>query len=444
MAGLGTANDDHGSDIKFVKVIDILSGKVSGRVAVRGWVYRHRSTGAVQFIVIRDSTGAIQTTLKKGEVTDEKFALAEKLHIESSVVVVGDVREDKRAPGGYEIAVRDLKPIHIGEPFPITKDMSEDYLLDVRHLWVRSREQNAVMKVKASVLKAAREWFNMNDFYEVTPPIITPSACEGGATVFAIDYFGNEAYLSQSAQMYLEALIFSLERVWSLTPSFRAEKSRTPRHIVEFWHLEAEEAWVGNGENMKIQEELLSHICQRVVEWNEKELAFLGRDVKSLRSIEPPFPRIKYDEAIEFLQSKGFSIEWGDDFGAREEKALTIEESMPLFIINYPKEIKAFYMKENPEDPRTYLCSDLLAPEGYGEIIGASERETDPNKLIERLKREGANLENYEWYIDLRRYGSVPHSGFGMGIERVVRWLCKLQHVRDAVPFPRTPSRYYP
>ncbi|MCD6461981.1 MAG: asparagine--tRNA ligase [Thermoplasmata archaeon] len=425
---------------------DIIQGGRDGEeVSVRGWVYRTRSSGSIVFMLIRDATGIIQATIKKGAVPDEDFALAEKAGIESAVEVRGVVAEDRRAPGGWEIKATGFKPIHIGEVFPISRDKSEEFLLDMRHLWVRSTRLTNVMKVKAVLLAAAREWFADNGWWETTPPIISASAGEGGSTVFSFKYFGREAFLSQTAQLHLEALIFSLEKVYSLTPSFRAEKSRTPRHLTEFWHLEGEAAWVDNEENMRIHEELVSHMCRRAAERASGPLKALGRDPGDLLEIEPPFERITYDEAVERLHDKGLDFVWGDDFGAVEERALTEDLRVPVFVKNYPKSAKtAFYMKEDPSDPAKVLCSDLLAPEGYGEIIGASEREVDNSILIRRLEEQGANLDNYRWYLDLRRYGSVPHSGFGMGVERVVRWICKLEHIRDAVPFPRTPSRFVP
>jgi asparaginyl-tRNA synthetase len=413
-------------------------------VCIRGWVYRTRSSGSIVFSIIRDASGIIQVTVKKGLLPDADFNAAAAASIESSVMVAGRVAEDKRAPGGFEIRASKFKLIGPADPFPITEYQSEELLLDKRHLWIRSREQNAIMKIKATALEGAREWLKENDFVEVTPPIFTTNACEGGVTLFKLDYFGREAYLSQSAQMYLEALIFSLERVWSLTPSFRAEKSRTPRHLTEYWHLELEEAWVENDENMRIQEELVTAIVEKVLCKRKAELELLKRDIEPLKAVSPPFKRMKYSEVIDLLRSKGFDIAYGCDLGAPEERAVTAEEFVPVFITNYPKECKAFYMKEDPEDPKTCKCSDLLAPEGYGEIIGGSERETDINKLIERLDALSIPRENYEWYLDLRRFGSVPHSGFGLGVERVVRWICGVEHIRDVTPFPRTVARIYP
>ncbi len=431
--------------VTMASINDVIKGDFEGKKAqIRGWIYRIRSSGGIVFAVVRDASGIIQVTVKKGNVVNEEFEEASKTLIESSVIIEGRVVKDDRAPGGFEIQATKFEIVGKADVFPITKDKSEEFLLDNRHLWLRSRKLTNVMKVKASVLKAAREWFDKNDFYEMTPPLITTNVCEGGGTVFDLDYFGRKAFLSQSAQMYLEALIYSLDKVWSLTPSFRAEKSRTRRHITEYWHLESEEAWVDNEGNMKTQENLISHICKKVAAEREEELKFLGRDIDDLKKIKPPFKRMSYDDASDFLQKKGYDFEWGDDLGAKEEREMTINEKIPLFIINYPKEVKAFYMKENPDDSRTYLCSDLLAPEGHGEIIGGSERETDYNKLLERLKALKVDLKYYQWYLDLRKYGSVPHSGFGLGIERLVTWICKLDHIRDAIPFPRTITRVYP
>ncbi|MGQ9587201.1 MAG: asparagine--tRNA ligase [Thermoplasmata archaeon] len=418
--------------------------RVGKRVQVRGWVYRTRSSGGIVFAVVRDVTGIMQVTVKKGGVPDADFEAAAKAGIESSVVIEGEVAEDKRAPGGYEIRATKFQVVGFADAFPITEYQSTELLLDLRHLWIRSREQTAVSKVKASLLRGAREWFYENDYIEVTPPIVTGVCPEDSTTLFQLKYFDRIAYLSQSAQFYLESLIFSLERVWALTPSFRAEKSRTPRHLTEYWHLEMEAAWIDNEENMKVQEELVTAMLHNAVKECPEELKLLKRDPGPLRKIEPPFERMKYEEVMEFLQKKGLDVSWGSDLGAIEERELTLDRQAPLFVVNYPKELKPFYMKENPDDPRTYKNSDLLAPEGFGEIIGGSERETDNSLIVERLKDKGENMDNYKWYLDLRRFGSVPHSGFGLGVERIVTWVCKLDHIRDSTPYPRTVARVYP
>ncbi len=429
--------------MEFEKIENALKKGEGEEVRIRGWIYRKRRTGKLIFAVIRDSSGIIQTVVEKGKVSEEEFNDAKKALIESSVEVEGIIHEDERAPGGRELHVTKFRVVSFAEDFPITEHQSVEFLLDNRHLWLRSRKLTEVMKLKSEILRFIREWFHENDFYEVTPSVITMNAAEGGATVFSFDYFGQPAYLSQTAQMYLEAMIFSLERVWSLTPSFRAEKSRTRRHLIEYWHLEAEEAWVDNKKNMDLQEEMISHVCRRVAEECKPQIEFLGRKAEELKAIEPPFPRIKYERALEILREKGFEIEWGDDFGVPHERALVEEEEKPIFVTNFPVEAKAFYMKIAP-DGKTVECADMLAPEGYGEIIGGSEREESIESMIERLKKDGANIENYEWYFDLRRYGSVPHSGFGLGMERLVYWIAKLDHIRDATPFPRLLRRAYP
>jgi asparaginyl-tRNA synthetase len=424
---------------------EVMSCRAPGdAVSIRGWIYRTRSSGGIVFAIVRDSSGVLQTTVKKGEVPDPDFEAASQAGIESSVEVEGTLAEDRRAPGGFEVRASKFKVVAMSEPFPITEYQSTELLLDKRHLWIRSREQTAVMKVKASLLKGARRWFDENGYIEVTPPIVTGVAPEDSTTLFQLKYFDRIAYLSQSAQFYLESLIFSCEKVWSMTPSFRAEKSRTPRHLAEYWHLEMEAAWLDNEGNMKAQEELVTSMLGCAVDERSPELTLLGRDPETLRNIRPPFERMSYAEAMDTLQKRGFDVEWGADLGAVEERELTNDSDTPLFIVNYPKELKPFYMKENPDDPRTYKNSDLLASEGFGEIIGGSERETDNALIIERLREIGEGLDNYEWYLDLRKYGSVPHSGFGLGLERIVTWVCKLEHIRDSIPFPRTVARVYP
>ena len=429
-----------------MKAREVMDPKFIGKeVMLRGWVHRKRHLGSKIFLVLRDSSGIIQCLISEDKVDKETWEQAEKITRESSFIVRGIVRKDERAPGGYEIEVKWLKIVGLSDVFPIRGGEGVDYLLDNRHLWIRSTRLTAIMKIKHSALKAAREYLLSNGWWEVTPPIITSSAVEGGATLFELKYFDKKAYLSQSAQLYLEVLIFSLEKVWSLTPSFRAEKSRTRRHLAEYWHLELEAAWYHMNDMMKVAEELVAYIVENVLRERKEELQLLKRDTKILeKSIETPYPRITYDKAIEILQSKGFNIKWGDDLGADEERALTEEFEQPFFITHFPKQIKAFYMKLDPNRPDVVLGFDMLAPEGYGEIIGGSEREDDYEKLLKRIIEFGLNPDDYKWYLDLRRYGSVPHSGFGLGIERLVMWIAGIDHIRDAIPFPRFRERVYP
>ena len=429
-----------------MKTREVMDPKFIGKeVMLRGWVHRKRHLGSKIFLVLRDSSGIIQCLISEDKVDKETWEQAEKITRESSFIVRGIVRKDERAPGGYEIEVKWLKIVGLSDVFPIRGGEGVDYLLDNRHLWIRSTRLTAIMKIKHSALKAAREYLLSNGWWEVTPPIITSSAVEGGATLFELKYFDKKAYLSQSAQLYLEVLIFSLEKVWSLTPSFRAEKSRTRRHLAEYWHLELEAAWYHMNDMMKVAEELVAYIVENVLRERKDELQLLKRDTKILeKSIETPYPRITYDKAIEILQSKGFNIKWGDDLGADEERALTEEFEQPFFITHFPKQIKAFYMKLDPNRPDVVLGFDMLAPEGYGEIIGGSEREDDYEKLLKRIIEFGLNPDDYKWYLDLRRYGSVPHSGFGLGIERLVMWIAGIDHIRDAIPFPRFRERVYP
>ncbi len=437
--------DFNGVRMVVYKVKEILKDEAVGlEVTLRGWVYRHRVVGKKVFIVLRDSTNIVQCVID-GALLPKIYSLAEKLGLETSIEVRGRVKKEPRAPTGYEVEVVELKVSGVSSDFPIKGGEGVDYLLDNRHLWLRSRYLTEVMKIKSTVLKAAREWLTNNGWWETTPPILTASACEGGATLFEVKYFDRKAYLSQSAQLYLEALIYSLEKVWSLTPSFRAELSRTRRHLTEYWHLELEAAWYTMDDVMKVSEELVSYIVKRVLEENADQLQFLKRDTRILEnSTKTPYPRIRYDEAIEMLQRRGFKIRWGDDFGADEERVLTEYFDKPFFITHFPKKVKSFYMKLDEENPEIALGFDLLAPEGYGEIIGGSQREDDYQKLLNRIIEEGYSIDEYKWYLDLRKYGSVPHSGFGLGIERLVMWIAGLEHIRDAIPFPRMPGKIYP
>ncbi len=421
-----------------------LQAKEGESIIIRGWVYRKRELNKKIFIVLRDETNIIQCVVDQEVVDKDTWNNANELFIESSCIIKGEIKIDKRAPNGKEVRVKEIKIISLGEPFPITKDLGEEFLLDNRHLWLRSRKMQAVMKIRSTILKASKEFFYKKGFYEVSPPIFTPAACEGGSTLFEVKYFNDKAYLSQSAQLYLETMIYSLGKVFSLTPSFRAEKSKTSRHLSEFWHLEPEIAWIDFDELLDLIEESIEYIIQRVLEENEKELKILGRDIEKLRKIKRPFPRITYDEAIKILKEKGVEIEWGKDLRTIEEEVLTKMYDKPLIVTKYPKKVKAFYMKEDPNNREVVLCVDVLAPEGNGEIVGGSIREEDIKEIEKRLIEEGEDIENYKWYLDLRRYGSIPHGGWGMGIDRVVKWICGLKSIKEAIPYPRTINRKYP
>ncbi len=420
---------------------DVLDGRYEGKfVQIRGWVYRKRETKHVIFILIRDATGVIQCAIKRGSLAWDE---AERITIESSIIASGIVRRDERAPGGFEIAVDKLHTIGLAEPFPITKDYSEEFLRDVRHLWLRSRKMNAIIKVRAELLRLIREFFQRNGFIEVSPPMFISSACEGGATLFGLKYFDEDIYLTQSAQLHLEALIYSLEKVYCIAPSFRAERSRTIRHLAEFWHVEAEQAFATMEDMMELEEGLVGYACSQIVEPCRKELKLLNVDVQRLLNVIPPFPRITYDEAVQLLRKKGFEIKWGEDLGFDEERALAEAFGGPFFVYAYPRRIKAFYCKAYRDNPELAMSEDMLVPK-IGEIITGGAREDDKDELIKRIEEFGLRREDYEWYIDLRRYGTVHHSGFGLGVERLLTWMLDLDSVMDAIPFPRTIRRFYP
>jgi asparaginyl-tRNA synthetase len=417
---------------------------VGRTVRLHGWVLRSRSSGGILFFVLRDRTGSVQVTARRDALGAAAFDAAEHVQVEGSVEVEGTVAEDRRAPGGREVRASAVRVLDAGEPFPIFVEQTEEFRLDKRHLVVRSQELVATFRVKAEFLRAVREFFDREDVLEMTPPILSGNAAEGGAEAFQIDYFGRSGYLSQTAQLYLEALIFPSERVYALTPSFRAEKSRTPRHLTEFWNLEVELAWCDLDALLAFEERMVVAVAHALAERRPGELRSLGRPPEELAALAAPFPRLTYAEAIDRLAAQGFSVRWGSDLGTAEERALTIEEKTPIFLTHFPKELKAFYMLRSPGDPRTVEAADLLAPEGYGEVIGGSCRETDVGRLTERLKESGANVAEYEWYLDLRRHGSVPHAGFGLGVERMLRWILRREHIRETTPFPRTPSRHTP
>jgi asparaginyl-tRNA synthetase len=424
-----------------VSIGTILEGRhTKGKLAIRGWVYRKRISKDMIFILLRDATGVIQCTVKKGL---QAWKQAEKVTIESSVTLSGKVKEDKRAPGGYEITGEKLTIIGLAENFPISKDKSEDFLRDVRHLWLRSRRMNLIMRVRDETLWSIHEFFREKGFVEVSPPMFIRSAVEGGSTLFGLKYFDHDLYLTQSAQLYLEALIYSLEKVYCVAPSFRAEKSRTIRHLTEYWHVEPEQAFADVDDMMRLEEHLVSYTCQNVAEKCRKELDELKIDPDELASIKPPFPRITYSDAIDRIQAKGFKLEWGEDFGFNEERAVAEGFDKPVFVYAYPKQIKAFYCKTYKDKPNLAMSADLLVL-GIGEITTGGSRVDDKDELIERMKEFNLRPEDYDWYVDLRKYGTVPHAGFGLGVERLLAWMLKLENVIDTIPFPRTIRRFYP
>jgi asparaginyl-tRNA synthetase len=427
------------------KIADVLVGGLEGQdVELRGWVYRHRSSGGIVFLVLRDSTGILQVTVNKADVDAAVFSAAETTGVEASVVVRGAVVADRRAPGGLEVKAQDYRVVGPSVNFPIARDLSEEFLLDIRHLHIRSPRIANILRVRSTVEGAIHEYFREKGFLEVDPPIITPAGSEGGATLFALDYFGRRAYLSQSWQLYAEAMVMALEKIYCVAPSFRAEKSRTSRHLTEYWHAEMEEAWVGMEEVLRHGEGLLAHICGVVADINIRELESLKRDREALRRVKPPFPRITYEEALKKLEKVGIQVEWGKDIRTLEEEALAKMYDNPLVITHFPREGQAFYKRADPGNPDVVLGFDFIAPEIGSELIGGSEREPDLEELRKNLLRQGEDPKAYEWYLDSRRYGSVPHSGFGMGVDRVVRWVTLADHIRDTIPFPRTPARYYP
>jgi len=423
-----------------------LKDHVGEVITVKGWIFNKRSSGKINFLQIRDGTGFVQGIIEKTS-SEETFVKADKIKLESSVIIEGKVRADKRSPYGYELDVNDIEIIQIPlEEYPISKkDHGIDFLMHNRHLWLRSQKQFHILHVRNEIIWAVREFYRNNGFVLVDTPILTGAIGESAGELFNVDYFDlGKAYLTQTGQLYLEAAAMALGKVYNLGPTFRAEKSKTRRHLTEFWMNEAEVAYYNTNDNMHLQEELVSYVVGRVLERAGDHLKALERDVKPLEKVQTPFPRISYDEGIKLLQKKGFDIKWGDDIGGDEETGISEEFDRPVMVYNYPRKIKAFYMQPDPQRPEVVLCDDMLAPEGYGEIIGASERVNDPDLLVERIKEFNLPLDSYDWYIDLRKYGTVPHSGFGMGIERLVSWICKLEHIREAIPFARTIYRIHP
>ncbi len=433
------------TELPFDTVAGCLVPDALGRkVRLRGWLLRSRSSGGILFLRLRDRTGSIQVTGRRDALGDEAFDRAEHVQAEGTVAVEGTVAEDRRAPEGREVRAEAIRVVDAGLPFPVFADQTEEFRLDHRHLVIRSQDHAATFRLKAELLRAFREFLDREEVLETTPPILSGNAAEGGAEAFEIDYFGRRGFLSQTAQLYLEALLAPHERVYALTPSFRAEKSRTPRHLTEYLHLEVELAWCDLDGLLDFVERMIASAVHAVAERRPKELAQLGRPPEELLAIRTPFPRLTYASAIEKLASLGLPVTWGSDLGTAEERALTLEERQPLFVTHFPRELKAFYMRRSPTDPRTAEAADLLGPEGYGEIVGASCRETDLDSLVERIRAMGGNVADYEWYLDLRRHGNVPHAGFGIGVERVLRWMLRREHIRETTPFPRTPARLTP
>ncbi len=425
--------------------LDMIDGYAGQTVELRGWVVNRRKSGKIRFLVFRDGLGIIQCVVLQERVSPEAFELAGRISQESSVIVRGEVRPDQRAPGGYEITVDDLELISEAEPFPIAKkDHGVAFLMDHRHLWLRSSKQRALMKIRSVIGTSARAFFDEQGFISVDAPILTPTACEGTSTLFEVGYFDRSAYLTQSGQLYGEAAAMALGKIYVYGPTFRAEKSKTRRHLTEFWMIEPEMAFWDLFQTIDLAEGLVCRIVETVLKKCRNELTVLERDVALLERIVPPFPRITYTEAVDILKGKGMEFQWGEDFGGDEETLLAEAFDRPVFVTHYPSECKAFYMKRDPSDPKLALAVDLLAPEGYGEIIGGGQREDSLEELLTRIDQHGLDREPLEWYLDLRRYGSVPHAGFGIGVERTLTWIAGLHHVRETIPFPRLMDRLYP
>lgn len=418
---------------------------VGKEVQLRGWIYNFRSSGKISFLQFRDGTGVIQAVAVKDEVEEKIFTEIKSLRLESSVILIGKVKEEPRSPSGFELQLTNLEIIQIPQAeYPIgKKEHGPDFLLDHRHLWLRSKRQWAIQRIRNELIMGIYQFFYDHEFVKIDSPIFTPNACEGTTTLFEVPYFDQKAYLTQSGQLYLEAAIFSFGKVFDFGPVFRAEKSKTRRHLTEFWMMDAEIAFCDWQENIKVQEQLVQYLLDRVLDKCQNELKILERKIEVLKAIKPPYLQMTYSEAVKELQKLGSDIKLGEDFGNDDETMLTKAHDLPIFVTHYPKKVKAFYMKE-ANDPDFVLCNDLLIPEGYGEMIGGSQREDNYEKLMSRVKEQNLNSKDFEWYLDLRKYGSVEHSGFGLGLERMVAWLCGLEHVRETIPFPRTIYRLRP
>jgi len=425
--------------------IEDLKDYVGKEVELRGWLYNSRFSGKLIFLIIRDGSGFCQCVVSLSDVGDEIFEKAKKLTLESSFIVRGLVREEKRAIGGYEILVKNIEIVQLTQDYPIgPKEHGIEFLMENRHLWIRSRKQWAIQRIRNELIKGVRDFFYERKFILFDSPILTPSACEGTTTLFDIDYFGEKAYLSQSGQLYNEIGAAAFGKVYCFGPTFRAEKSKTRRHLIEFWMVEPEVAFLDLQGNMELIEDFVSYIIQRVIENKKDELEILERDISKIRNVKPPFPKISYNDAVDLLHKKGNNLPWGEDFGGDEETLISEEFDRPVFVYKYPKECKAFYMKEDLENPLLSLSCDLLAPEGYGEIVGGGQREDSYEKLIQRMEELKIPIEPYKWYLELRKYGTFPHSGFGLGIERTLSWICGIHHVRETIPLPRLLEKIYP
>lgn len=420
--------------------------KIGQEVTIGAWLANKRSSGKIAFLQLRDGTGFMQGVVVKADVDEDIFQRAKSLTQETSLYVTGEITEDNRSDLGYEMQVKNIEVIHEAHDYPITpKNHGTEFLMDHRHLWLRSKKQHAVMKIRNEIIRATYEFFNENGFTKIDPPILTASAPEGTSELFHTKYFDEDAFLSQSGQLYMEAAAMAYGKVFSFGPTFRAEKSKTRRHLIEFWMIEPEMAFTTHEESLEVQEAYVSYVVQSVLKNCQIELKLLERDTSKLEKVQAPFPRISYDDAIKFLHEAGFDdIKWGDDFGAPHETAIANHYDLPVFIVNYPTKIKPFYMQPNPKNEDTVLCADLIAPEGYGEIIGGSERINDLELLEQRIDEHQLDTESYQYYLDLRKYGSVPHSGFGLGLERTVAWIAGVEHVRETSPFPRLLNRLYP
>jgi asparaginyl-tRNA synthetase len=426
--------------------IEELQHHIGETITLHGWLYNKRSSGKIRFLVMRDGSGLVQGVVAKTAVSEDVFNRFDQLTQESSFSMTGKVRQEQRAPGGFELDVTDIQIIHIAHEYPITpKEHGIDFLMDRRHLWLRSSRQHAILRVRHEVIRSIRDFFDSRGFVLMDAPIFTPAACEGTSTLFETNYFDlGKAYLTQSGQLYGEAGAMALGKVYVFGPTFRAEKSKTRRHLTEFWMVEPEVAFNDLNDNMDLAEEFLEHIVQTVLKNRAPELKMLERDTSKLEKVRRPFPRISYDEAVDILHKKGIPFEWGNDLGGTDETVVSEQFDRPVMVHRYPSEVKAFYMKRDPENPKVALAVDVLAPEGYGEIIGGSQREDDYDILIARIKEHNLPQAAFDWYLDLRRFGSVPHAGFGLGVERTVSWICGLEHLREAIPFPRMIYRLTP